>query len=113
MNKIKHTACFAISPFLLKLTFLLEHSHNYAEGSRIDLRFTSNWCPGAADGLACENSRVSPRSSPLDTRLAGCVGGGGGGGGGGGDLRGSVSSPPSEFRSLLSELSDRISVLMT
>ena len=108
MNKIKHTACFAIFPFLLKLTFLLEHSHNYAEGSRIDLRFTSNWCPGAADGLACENSRVSPRSSPLDTRLAGCVGGGGGG-----DLRGSVSSPPSEFRSLLSELSDRISVLMT
>ena len=109
MNKIKHTACFAISPFLLKLTFLLEHSHNYAEGSRIDLRFSSNWCPGAADGLACENSRVSPRSSPLDTRLAGCVGGGGGGL----DLRGSVSSPPSEFRSLLSELSDRISVLMT
>lgn len=79
MNKIKHTACFAISPFLLKLTFLLEHSHNYAEGSRIDLRFSSNWFPGAADGLACENSRVSPRSSPLDTRLAGCVGGGGGG----------------------------------
>ena len=57
--------------------------------------------------------RKQPRLSSLLTTRCTSRGVRRRGGGGGPHWRGSVSSPPSEFRSLLSELSDRISVLMT